>query len=331
METSTMKKLALVVSLSIPLFIAACTKTTTIGHAYFVSPANNSIYDYSIRQNNSNTGSTSTTENTLTLLSTLALPATGTDFSLATDLAGKYLLVANNTTGALSTYTINDAGALSTAPVATLNSPSGTNPTSLTIDSTGRYVYVANSGTSNNSITEYTIGSTGALSLNTTLSLSNTTPNAIVSNPNKQIVYVLTGNALISTYAISSTDGALSLASTSESSVSAEGAYDLAISPNGQYAYVASTSGIHEYSIGSDGGLTEVSTPVALATGTAPYTIAVDPTNQFVYITNTDSTNISIYSIGTNGALTYQSAIAGAASDITSLAVNNRTEPQAAS
>ncbi|AXI01955.1 lactonase family protein [Aquirhabdus parva] len=326
-----MRKLALVVSLSIPLFIAACTKTTTIGHAYFVSPANNSIYDYSIRQNNSSTGSSSTTENTLTLLSTLALPTTGTDFSLASDIAGKYLLVANNTTGALSTYTIDDAGALSTAPVATLNSPSGANPIGLTIDATGRFVYVANSGTSNNSITEYTLDSTGTLSLNSTLSLSNTAPNAIVSNPTKQVVYVLTGNTLISTYAISSTDGTLSLASTAESPVSTVGAYDLAISPNGQYAYVVTTTGIHQYSIASDGGLTEVSTPVALATGTAPYTIAVDPSNQSVYVTNTDSANISVYTIGTNGALTYQSAIAGSASDISSQAVNNRTEPQAAS
>jgi 6-phosphogluconolactonase (cycloisomerase 2 family) len=309
-----MKKTLVLIGLSAPLFLAACgsgsstPQAPTVGHLYLVSPVNSTIYNYSVGN-----------DDALTLATTQAFPSSAYGFAIATDPTAQYAILADNTTGLLYAYTIGANGVLSTAPTATSSSPANTYPLALTFDSTGQYVYVANAGGGNNSISEFSVGTNGALSLITTLALAGTNPNAIVANPKAPYVYVVSGSSIITTYSIGS-NGTLSPAAVS--SVAAEGASGLVIDQSGQYAYAATSAGILEYSIQSNGGLTPISTPVAL-TGNAPYSIAIDPTNAFLYVKNTGTTNILVYSIGVNGVLSPLPDLVAPQTDIPSFAMTS--------
>ncbi len=90
-----------------------------------------------------------------------------------------------------------------------------------------------------------------------------------------------------------------------------DGVYSLVLHPSGLYLY-ASNPGQNEndislFNIASDGVLTEVfpRTP-ASSNGTAsePSIMVMDPAGAFLYVANLGSENISVFSIGTGGALT---------------------------
>jgi len=88
-------------------------------------------------------------------------------FSMALDPAGKFAYVLNGNSatapfnGNVSAYSIGANGALT--QLTSLGSPfaAGFNPVSVTVDPTGRFVYVANGG--DNTVSAYSIGASGAL------------------------------------------------------------------------------------------------------------------------------------------------------------------------
>ncbi len=309
-----MKKLVVLMSLSVPFVLAACGSSSsapqapTVGHLYLVSPVNSTIYNYDVGN-----------DDALTLATTQAMPASAYGFALATDPTAQYAILSDSTTGLLYSYTIGANGVLSTAPTATSSSPTNSYPLALTFDSTGQYLYAANAGAGNNSISEFSVGANGALSTITTLDLAGTNPNAITANPKAPYIYVVTGSDLITAYSVG-TNGVLTAAPVS--SVAAEGASGLVIDQTGQYAYAATTAGILEYSIQSNGSLTPVSTPVAL-TGNPSYSIAIDPTNSFLYVKNANTTNIQVYSIGVNGVLSALPDLVSPETDIPSIAMTS--------
>ena len=85
-----------------------------------------------------------------------------------------------------------------------------------------------------------------------------------------------------------------------------DGPWAVAVSPNGQYVYVANDDGgISQYSVGAGGALAPMATPT-VAAGYNPYGVAVSPNGQYVYVANygTDgSGGISQYTVGAGGAL----------------------------
>jgi DNA-binding beta-propeller fold protein YncE len=79
------------------------------------------------------------------------------------------------------------------------------------------------------------------------------------------------------------------------------------VDPAGKFAYVVnensgSAGNVSMYAInGTTGALTSMGT---IAAGTDPVSVAVDPAGKFAYVTNSGSNDVSMYSIGSTGALT---------------------------
>ncbi len=85
------------------------------------------------------------------------------------------------------------------------------------------------------------------------------------------------------------------------------GPNDIAVNPNGGFAYVANygnggPGGISQYTLGATGSLALV-TAAPVPTGAGPASIAVTPTGDFAYVANFNSATVSQYSV-TNGLLT---------------------------
>jgi 6-phosphogluconolactonase (cycloisomerase 2 family) len=143
----------------------------------------------------------------LTLTATLPAPVSGNNnpASITVDPSGKYAYVANYGDGTISEYTIN-AGAL-TLP-ATLPAPvsGNNNPISVTVAPSGSYVYVANysSGASAGTVSEYSIGTGGALATIGTVKTGKN-PSSVTVDPSGQYAYVANlGDGTVSQYTISS-------------------------------------------------------------------------------------------------------------------------------
>jgi len=202
------------------------------------------------------------------------------------------------------------------------------NPSSVAVDPTGKFAYVANSGTNN--VSMYTInGTTGALTFTGRVP-AGIGPASVAVHPSGKFAYVanesnfdsLAGN--VSMYTIDSTTGALTSIG---SPVAADfGAHSVVVDPLGKFAYVAN-DGIYQETGGSLSTYTINSTTGALtSTGTiagscgfadsvcAPFSVAVDPSGKFAYVANEGGfapTIVSMFIIdATTGALTSIGAVA---------------------
>ena len=206
-------------------------------------------------------------------------------------------------------------------------------PNSVAVDPTGKFAYVANSGTNN--VSMYTInGTTGALTLTGRID-AGTGPASVAVDPSGRFIYVanesnfdsLVGN--VSMYTIDSTSGALT---SMGSPVAADfGAHSVSVHPLGKFAYVAN-DGIYQETGGSvsmytinatTGALTPIGTidGVPFEAGLlgcpdlcAPYSVGVDPSGNFAYVANEGGpapTLVSMWTINaTTGALNFIGTIA---------------------
>ena len=169
--------------------------------------------------------------------------------------------------------------------------------------SPGRYLYVANIGSS--TVSGYAIGSGGLLSpLSVPTFASAMGPYGIARTPNGSFLYVVNeGAETVSGYAVGP-GGLLSPLSIPTRATGSEPVRP-AVTPDGAFLYVTNyeSSTVSAYSIGSDGLLTPLSTPT-FATGICPSGIAVTPTGSFLYVANAASSTVSAYSIGQGGLLT---------------------------
>jgi 6-phosphogluconolactonase len=132
--------------------------------------------------------------------------------TLAVDPAAKSLFVPNPSTGTVTVLTIQPDGSLAAGPGAFAAS---TSPVAATTDLTGKYLYVANFGST--TISQYTIDSTtGALTaFSTGTPTVGTNPTFILPDPNGKFIYVGNQGSSSLTEFIIKSDG--SLASTSNS------------------------------------------------------------------------------------------------------------------
>jgi 6-phosphogluconolactonase (cycloisomerase 2 family) len=198
--------------------------------------------------------------------------------SIVIDHTGSYLYVTNfgtgTTPGTISAYSIDQTTGNLT-PLSTATYATGNGPVYATIDPTGTYLYVPNSGdTPTNTVSAFSIGAGGAL-----------TP---LASPTRAI----TGSSDV---------------------------INVAVSPNGSYLYVldAGSGGngqVFAYTLAAGVPSVNPISGTPIATGVSPTGMAIDPTSSLLAVDNigttTGASTISLFTIGSTGALTSQTAVA---------------------
>ncbi len=217
------------------------------------------------------------------------------------------------TAGTISQYIISADGSLIAMSPASL--PTGFNPYSLTIDTSGKYLYAANfiiPGNSAGTVSQFFINSDGSLAPMTPATIATGNgPNDIAVNPNGGFAYVANygagGPGGISQYTIGTT-GSLAPVTAAPTAPTQMGPASIALNPAGPFpagtfAYLANfnSNSVSQYSV-ANGLLNPLSTPVA--SGAQPNWIVVDPSGRFVYTANSQDNTVSQYGIGVGGLLT---------------------------
>ena len=241
---------------------------------------------------------------------------------ITVDPSGKFVYMANyagrNNSGAsISAFTINSVtGGLTsvpgspfaTAPPIPPNNNSGAN--SVTVDPTGKFVYVALNGS--NAISAFTIdSSTGAL---TTVVGSpfpaGSVPYMVRVDPSGRFAYATNHNSDdISAYSINSSTGALTPITGSPFPFpTLNGAPSgLAVDLSGRFLY-ATDSNLNYVVAFSIDNSTGALTPLPgspFASGAGPWGAFVHPSGKFLYVTNNGEGTISAYAIdSSSGSLT---------------------------
>jgi trimeric autotransporter adhesin len=173
----------------------------------------------------------------------------------------------------------------------------------LTASAAPEYAYASNQ--SDNTVSQYTIGAGGVLSLLGTQA-TGAEPNAIAVVPSGRYLYVANWiDATLSEYTIGS-DGTLTAIGTVATGINPA---SIIVDPTSSYVYVANLGGnsVSEYAIGSGGTLTTIGT---IPAGSGPACIAIDPMGHYVYTANQNSNDVSEFAIGPGGTLTSAGTVA---------------------
>lgn len=250
---------------------------------------------------------------------------------LVLDPTGHFLFVANQgtptdaTTGTVAVFSVQATNLTPVAgsPFSVFPGPSAVaaGPSGLAITPDGKFLFTANRF--NNTITEFSVGSSGALTIADTIS-DNSNPAALTVTPDGAFLYVANfGSNNVSAFAIcgqvvtscanpSSPDGALTQVTGSPFSAGV-GPVALVTSPAVTYLnagnplaylYVVNQNGdqISEFRIGTSSGSLSPLSDVAIATGPSPVSIVSHfgnttgtTTTDFVYVANQGGSSISTY------------------------------------
>jgi 6-phosphogluconolactonase (cycloisomerase 2 family) len=194
--------------------------------------------------------------------------------------SGKFVYVTNPGTGTVTGFSFSN-GVLVTVP----NTPtsSGAGATGLAVDSSGRFLYVANASAPNALVS--TIGNISAFNIdpNTgaltsvlgspfTVSQGNG-PTAIAVDPGGRFVYAITSGSSFSIwgFAITATNGQLTPLTNSPFSLTAGGTFAL-IDPSGNRLYTgaASSNGVAGFNYDSSSGAPTTISGSPFSTGTQP-------------------------------------------------------------
>jgi 6-phosphogluconolactonase (cycloisomerase 2 family) len=241
---------------------------------------------------------------------------------IAIDPLGRFVYTANTDDSSVSMFTINQSTGVLTpttpASVSTmLPGEALSEPGFLTVDPTGRFLYVSASDSVNATVSMFTINQTTGLLTPTSPATVYTggIPFQVVVAPSGKFAYVvnnLSGGDMtdgVWQYTVDSTTGVLTQ-NTPNSVAAGNAPTGIAVDPTSRFAYVVNRldNTVSMYTIDpSTGNLTLNSTatnPTAtIATGTMPFRIDFYPTEKFLYVTNEASTN-SIFTVNSDGTLT---------------------------
>jgi trimeric autotransporter adhesin len=246
-----------------------------------------------------------------------------------TDPYGRFLYVcditdSSNANGAIYVYTISQTNGALTQ----VGSPYTTNvngPTGLLIDHTGSYLYATNNNDATNGVSAYSINqTTGALTPLTpaTYPVGNPTTSAPAFpawDPTGTYMYIADGDTTITTYTLG-TGGALTNENTSTTAAGAFSINSVAVTPNGSYLYAvdsgngSTNGGLYGFTLTSGVPSTAPISGSPFALGIDPTNIIIDPTGALIAINNVGDgatpalSNISLFTIGSGGAVTSQTA-----------------------
>jgi 6-phosphogluconolactonase (cycloisomerase 2 family) len=185
--------------------------------------------------------------------------------------------------------------------------PSGLNPASVTVDPTGRFVYVVNNVV--NSVSAYTINaSTGALlAIPGSPFPTGVQPIFVAVDPTGKFAYVVNyGGNNVSGYTINAGTGALTAIAGSPFPAGLNPG-SVAIDPAGMFAYVANNSdaNVSGYAINPSTGALAAISGSPFPTGSTSRSVAVDPTGRFAYVVSVSGSGLLGYTINSGtGALT---------------------------
>jgi 6-phosphogluconolactonase (cycloisomerase 2 family) len=215
-------------------------------------------------------------------------------------------LSTNGTSNDLQVYSIGSNGALTQVPGSPVSLTTVGN--SLTVDPTGKFLYISTAG---GPILAYSIGVNGTLTAvkGSPFTLQGVRSYQSTIDPSGKFLYAAGfggSSGAIAAYSIDS-NGALTIVPGSPflASTGVQGAFSVTIDPTSSDLFTLdiSNSRILAYNIGSNGALT----PVAGSPFATPFvgSVALDPTGQFLYVgSNKDQNNaVSVYS-NTAGTLT---------------------------
>ena len=241
---------------------------------------------------------------------------------IAIDPLGRFVYTANSDDSSVSMFSINQStGVLTpTTPASVSTMIAGellSDPNFLTVDPTGRFLYVTVSLSNGSAVFMFTINQTTGLLTPTSPAtvLTGGIPFQVVVAPSGKFAYVvnnLSGGATtdgVWQYTINSTTGVLTQ-NTPAAVAAGNAPTAIAVDPTSRFAYVVNRldNTVSMFTIDPNtGNLTLNSTatnPTAtIATGTEPFRIDFDATGKFVYVTN-EASAASIYTVNSDGTLT---------------------------
>ena len=222
--------------------------------------------------------------------------------------------VANSGDNTISQYTMDAGGALTpkgTPTVASISGVANSNPTSVTVDPSGKNAYVANSG--NEVISQFSIGTGGGLvPMNPATVASGSAgsgPTSVTVDPTGKYAYAANSSSYeVAQFTIGAGGGLVPMTPafvTSGTGTFFPGPVAVTVDPTGKYVYVANQGDnyVTQFTIGAGGVLAAMTPQATVATGTNPISVTVDPTGKYAYVANYGSNYISQYNIGVSGAL----------------------------
>jgi 6-phosphogluconolactonase len=233
-------------------------------------------------------------------------PATGIlPVGLAMDPGGHFLFVANQGSNNISVFSIGSSASLTAvagSPFAsgvppTPLSPATATPTSVAVDGSGKFVYVANQG--QNTLSGFNLDtSTGALTaVPGSPFAAGTAPTgvtAVTTASNGAVVYVANeGSNNVSAFTIN-TDGSLTEI-TGSPFAAGLAPVSLAVDPSKNFLYVAdlNSNEVSGYRINVGSGALTATNPATVSTGARPVALAFHPQGHFLYVANISSDSIS--------------------------------------
>ena len=188
--------------------------------------------------------------------------------------------------------------------------PVGDGARSAVLHPSGKFLYVANPGQEENDISLFTIASNGTLTEvlpRTSVAPAASLPQLLVMDPAGGFLYVMnTGSDNISVFSIDSSNGALTQVGIP--TLIGSPPLNMQLTPSGNFLYVTTSGG----QVGNDGSIVGFSVNAGVLTslgaafpsdGINPNGLAIDPTGTYLYAANTSSASISIFTIGSSGAL----------------------------
>ncbi len=241
---------------------------------------------------------------------------------IAIDPLGRFVYTANSDDSSVSMFTINQTtGVLTPTTPASVSTmipgESLSQPGFLTVDPTGRFLYVSALDSDGATVSMFTINqTTGVLTpISPATVITYGIPFQVVVTPSGKFAYVVNNLAggdetvAVSQFTVNSATGVLT--QNSSFGVSAgSGPTAIAVDPTSKFAYVVNRldNTVSMYTIDPNiGNLTlnsSATNPTAtIATGTEPFRIDFDPTGKFLYVTNEGSA-ASIYTVNSDGTLT---------------------------
>jgi hypothetical protein len=222
--------------------------------------ASGALYQYSVGSNGS-----------VTPMAKASVSAGVNPAAVAADPSGHYVYVVNVGDSTVSQYTVGVGGALSPMSPAVVTNPGMTmlrfTPNAVTVDPSGRFVYVANSG--DGTVSQFSIGSGGQLTPLTPATVAaGSDPVSITIDPSGSYAYVanygigaVAGPGTVVQYSIG-VDGTLTPLNPATVSAGAS-PVAVTINPDGTAAYVMSncngslcTGSIEQFAVGTGGVLT---------------------------------------------------------------------------
>jgi len=220
----------------------------------------------------------------------------------------QYVYATNLTDKTVSAFSMNPATGALTGGIAGSPFATSTAPASISVDPSGSFAFVANSGSNN--VSAFTISNTGALAAVTGSPFaSGANPTSLFADISGRLLYVAnTGDDTVSGYSINRSTGALSALSNSPyTALLAPSA--VVTDPTGQYAFVSSatpspSNQLLNYNVdilsspGSYGELQNNSSGQAPA-GINPQGIATLPSGAAVYVASKGSNSIFAFQSST--------------------------------